>query len=111
MDRFQVLVGLRMDVKVGLLVIMLVTISLFLVVMRESVVALATNGVFSLDPTGDLVRGMSQLVDVMLNVVLFLVSDAVLDSQILQLLGGEVVIFTLLSGLRGCRLSLIDWLG
>ena len=111
MDRLQMLVSLRMDVKVGLLVIMLVTVSFFLVVMCESVVTLATYRVFSLDPTGDLVRRVSQLVDVMLNVVLFLVSDAVLDSQVLQLLGGKVVIFTLLSWLRGCRLSLIDWLG
>lgn len=86
-DWLEVLMLVGMDMKVSLLIVVLIAIAFLLVIVGESLVLFASDGISSLDPAGNLVRRMSRLVDVVLNVVITFVSDLMLDSHILDLRG------------------------
>ena len=85
MDWLQMGMGLRMDVEMGLLIVVFITVALLLVIVGKPLVTFVSDGIVSFDPAGDLILGVGQFVDIVLNVVLFLISNAVLDSQILDL--------------------------
>lgn len=96
----MITVLLWVQVQVGPLPIVLISIVLFFVIVGEvlsqfvlvSVVLLVVMAAIVLDPARDLVGRMGQLVDVVLHVVLLLVGDAVLDAQLRDFLGTELLV-------------------
>ena len=95
------IVLLRMEMKMSNLFIMLITIPLFLMVVRIQVMLAPVVVVLSADPTSDFVFRMGHLFDVVLYRVVLLVLDAVLDAQIGDLLRRQLSLLILVVNCRG----------
>ena len=94
------IVLLRMEMKMSNLFIMLITIPLFLMVVRIQVMLAPVVVVLSADPTSDFVFRMGHLFDVVLYRVVLLVLDAVLDAQIGDLLRRQLPLLILVVNCR-----------